>query len=53
MGSGEFRGVIEPVLDLLMHRFMLLGLAGMGELGVDQDRAHGIEQLRLLDGQGA
>jgi hypothetical protein len=53
MGAGELFGKRDPTFDLLVHRFVLPGFAGMAEFGVGQDAAEGIEQLRLLNGQGA
>jgi hypothetical protein len=53
MGAGELFGKRDPIFDLLVHRFLLPGFAGMAEFGVGQDVAERIEQLRLLNGQGA
>jgi hypothetical protein len=36
-----------------MHRFGLFGFARMGELRIGQDVANHVQQLRLLDRQGA
>ena len=53
MGAGELGRKFDPALDLFVDRLLLTWFAGVSELGIGQDAAHGIEQLRLLDGERA
>jgi len=51
--GGEASGPIDPIADLLVDGLLLASLTGVRELGVDQDRPHRVEEIGLLQGQGA